>query len=120
VKLGSRVVPEHVLRDVQVFMQFYLLTFVVTASVVVALGADLVTAISASAECLGNVGPGFNVVGPMASFGPPPAASKIALTLAMWIGRLEVLTVLVLLRFEAWRAARWAADALPARTGERI
>ena len=38
-----------------------------------------------------------------------PAASKVVLTLAMWIGRLEVITVLVLLRFEAWRSARWAA-----------
>jgi trk system potassium uptake protein TrkH len=109
VKLGGRVVPEHILRDVQVFMLFYLLTFAVTATVTVALGADLMTGITASIACLGNIGPGFNDVGPMASFGPLHPVSKIVLTLAMWIGRLEVITVLVLFRLEPWRSARWAA-----------
>ena len=41
VKLGGRVVPEDILRDVQVFMLFYLLMFAVGAAVVVALGADI-------------------------------------------------------------------------------
>jgi Trk-type K+ transport system membrane component len=50
----------------------------------------------------------------MASFGPLHPASKIALTLAMWIGRLEVMAVLVFFRFEPWRSARWSA----ARGGE--
>ena len=45
VKLGGRVVPEEVLRDIQVFMLFYLLTFAVGAAVVVALGADILTGI---------------------------------------------------------------------------
>jgi len=110
VKLGGRVVPEHILRDIQVFMLFYLLCFAVGATVVVALGADLVTGITASAACLGNVGPGFNEVGPMSSFAGLHPISKIVLTLEMWIGRLEVLTVLVLLRWEAWRSARWTTS----------
>ena len=59
VKLGGRVVPEHILRDVQVFMLFYLLTFAVGATIVVLLGADLMTGITASIACLGNIGPGF-------------------------------------------------------------
>jgi trk system potassium uptake protein TrkH len=109
VKLGGRVVPEHILRDVQVFMLFYLLTFAVGATIVVALGADLMTGITASIACLGNIGPGFEAVGPMASYAPLHPLSKIVLILEMWIGRLEVLTVLVLLRLESWRRARWAA-----------
>jgi trk system potassium uptake protein TrkH len=110
VKLGGRVVPEPLLRDVQVFMLFYLLTFAVGTAVVVALGADLVTGITATIACLGNIGPGFDAVGPMANFAGLHPLSKIVLTLAMWIGRLEVLTVLVFFRLEAWRTARWAAD----------
>jgi trk system potassium uptake protein TrkH len=109
VKLGGRVVPENILRDVQVFVLFYLLTFAVGAAIVVGLGADLLTGITASIACLGNIGPGFNAIGPMASFADLHPISKIVLTLEMWIGRLEVLTVLVLFRFEAWRASRWAA-----------
>ena len=108
VKLGGRVVPEHILRDVQVFMLFYLLTFAVGAAVVVMLGADLMTGITASIACLGNIGPGFETVGPMASFAHLHPVSKVVLTLEMWIGRLEVLTVLVLFRLEAWRSARWS------------
>jgi trk system potassium uptake protein len=109
VKLGGRVVPEPTLRDVQVFMLFYLLTFAIGATIVVALGADLITGITASIACLGNIGPGFNMIGPMASFADLHPASKVTLTLLMWIGRLEVLTVLVFFRLEAWRAVRWKA-----------
>lgn len=109
VKLGGRVVPEHTLRDVQVFFLFYLLTFAIGAAIVVALGADLLTGISASIACLGNIGPGFNAVGPMANYADLHPVSKIVLSLEMWIGRLEVITVLVFLRLEPWRAARWSA-----------
>jgi trk system potassium uptake protein TrkH len=109
VKLGGRVVPESILRDVQVFMLFYLLTFAAGVAIVVALGADLITGITATIACLGNVGPGFDDVGPMANFAGLHPVSKVVLTLEMWIGRLEVLTVLVFFRLEAWRSARWAA-----------
>ena len=107
VKLGGRVVPENILRDVQVFMLFYLLTFAVGAAVVVFLGAGLLTGISASIACLGNIGPGFGPIGPMGSFAQLHPVSKFVLTMEMWIGRLEVLTVLVLFRSEVWRSARW-------------
>jgi trk system potassium uptake protein len=107
VKLGGRVVPEHILRDIQVFMLFYLLTFAVGAAIVVLLGADLITGITASIACLGNIGPGFGPIGPMGSFADLHPISKVVLTLEMWIGRLEVLTVLVLFRAEVWQGARW-------------
>jgi trk system potassium uptake protein TrkH len=110
VKLGGRVVPEHILRDVQVFVLFYLLTFSVGAAIVVGLGADLITGITASIVTLGNIGPGFGAVGPMDNFAALHPISKIVLTLEMWIGRLEVLTVLVLFRPEIWRSARWKVE----------
>ena len=74
-----------------------------------ALGADIVTGITATIACLGNIGPGLNQVGPMAHFGDLHPVSRVTLTLAMWIGRLEVLTVLVVLRPEAWRSGQWSA-----------
>jgi trk system potassium uptake protein TrkH len=119
VKLGGRVVPEHILRDVQVFMLFYLLTFSVGAAVVVLFGADLLTGITASIACLGNIGPGFGAIGPMGSYADLHPVSKIVLTLEMWIGRLEVLTVLVLFRLETWRGARWAAPGAADASGPR-
>ena len=109
VKLGGRVVPETDLQGVVVFFLFYMLTFAVCSAIVIFFGADLVTGISATAATLGNVGPGFNQVGPMAHFGDLHPISRIVLTLAMWIGRLEVLTVLVILRPEAWRSGHWSS-----------
>jgi trk system potassium uptake protein TrkH len=103
VKLGGRVVPDDVMRGVLVFFLFYMLVFAVCTVVVSAFGVDLVTAITASIACLGNIGPGFNLVGPMANFADLHPVSKVVLTLAMWIGRLEVVTVLALLRPEVWR-----------------
>ena len=107
VRLGGRVVPESILRDVQVFMLLYLLTFAVTAAIVVGFGATLIEGITGTIACLGNIGPGFGALGPMGSFADLHPISKVVLTLAMWVGRLEVLTVLVLFKWEVWRTARW-------------
>jgi trk system potassium uptake protein TrkH len=116
VKLGGRVVPEEILQVVVVFFLFYLLVFSICTGIVVALGADIVTGITATIACLGNIGPGFNQVGPMANFADLHPVSRVTLTLAMWIGRLEVLTVLVVLRPEVWRSGQWSADGrAPAR-----
>ncbi len=107
VKLGGRAVPEEVMRGVLVFFLFYLLVFAVCTTVVVSFDADIVTGITASIATLGNIGPGFNRVGPMAHYAHLHAASKVTLTAAMWIGRLEVLTVLAILRPEVWLTSRW-------------
>jgi trk system potassium uptake protein TrkH len=106
VKLGGRVVSDEVMRGVIVFFLFYLLLFAICTLVVGAFGADLVTALTASIACLGNIGPGLNAVGPMANFADLHPVSKVVLTAAMWIGRLEVLTVLALLRLEVWRGSQ--------------
>jgi trk system potassium uptake protein TrkH len=114
VKLGGRVVPASIMQGVVVFFLFYMLTFAVFSAIVILLGADIVTGISATAATLGNVGPGFSQVGPMANYADLHPISRIVLTAAMWIGRLEVITVLVILRPEAWRTGQWSAGRLGA------
>jgi trk system potassium uptake protein TrkH len=74
--------------------------------IVVGLGAGIIEGLTASIACLGNIGPGLGAVGPMGHFGDLHPVSKVTLTAAMWIGRLEVLTVLALLRPEVWRSIR--------------
>ena len=107
VKVGGKVVPDDVMRTVLVFFLFYVLMFVLCVTAVVLLGTDLITGITATMATLGNVGPGLGQVGPMANYGYLHPLSKLVLTGAMWIGRLEVLTVLALLRPEVWRSAHW-------------
>jgi trk system potassium uptake protein TrkH len=114
VKLGGRVVPEDVMRAVVVFLMMYFLVFALGTTIVALLGTDVVTAMTATIATLGNIGPGLNKVGPMVNFAHLHPASKLTLTAAMWIGRLELITVLALLRPEVWRTARWTDTAKPA------
>ena len=107
VKLGSIVVPESVIRSVLLFFFFYILTFAVCVVVVISFGEDLETGITATFGALGNIGPGLGAVGPMLSYEEIHSASKIVLIVAMWIGRLEIVTVLALLRLEVWTNSHW-------------
>ena len=53
---------------------------------------------------LGNVGPGFGFAGPMGSFDPFSPVSKTVMIVLMWMGRLELLPVVVLVTKSYWRA----------------
>ncbi|HKJ57900.1 MAG TPA: potassium transporter TrkG, partial [Halobacteriales archaeon] len=68
------------------------------------LSLSVIEALSASAATLGNVGPGFGVVGPMNSYLPFSPASKLLMVLLMWAGRLEIIPALVLLTGAYWRS----------------
>jgi trk system potassium uptake protein TrkH len=107
VKLNGKVVPDAVMRSVLVFFLLYLLTFAGTAGLVAMFESSLQLGLVGSIVTLGNIGPGFGPIGPMGSFADLAPATKTVLSLAMWLGRLELMTVLVLLRPEAWRDARW-------------
>jgi len=61
-------------------------------------------AMSAVAATLGNVGPGFGIVGPMNSYLPFPNSSKLLMVGLMWVGRLEILPVLVLFTGSYWQS----------------
>ena len=67
----------------------------------VPLGALDTLAVSASA--LGNGGPAFGVTGPMASFAPLGDVSKLTMIVLMWLGRLEIIPVVVLFTRHYWR-----------------
>ncbi len=95
------------MRTVLVFFLFYVLMFGLCVMAVVLLGTDLITGITETMATHGNVGPGLGQVGPMANYGHLHPLSTLVLTGAMWIGRLEILTVLALLRPEVWRSAHW-------------
>lgn len=109
IRLNGQPVDERTLRAVLAFVVMYVGIFVVGAGLLaiharfgtVELG--ITEAIAASAGTLGNVGPGLGVAGPMGSYAPFDASSKLVMALLMWIGRLELLPVLVLLTRNYWR-----------------
>jgi trk system potassium uptake protein TrkH len=98
VRIGKKVIPEDVVTSVTTFFLLFLTLFAVGGLVLASMGSiDLVTAFSASAACLANVGPGFEMVGPAqnyAFFSPP---AKIVLVILMIVGRLELYTAMVLI-----------------------
>ncbi|HSD57278.1 MAG TPA: TrkH family potassium uptake protein [Methanotrichaceae archaeon] len=108
VKLGRVTVRDEILRPSNIFVALYLIIFAV-ASLLLAIASygdprmDITAITSAVATTLGNVGPGFGMVGPMYSFAEVHPLGKIILMLCMWIGRLEVVTALVLLVPEFWK-----------------
>ncbi len=101
VKIGGKVLPERVIEAVWGFFSLYVACFVVFMLIVLATGEDQVTAFSAVAACMNNLGPGLGEVG--AHFGNLSDTAKWTLSLAMLMGRLEVFTLLVLLSPAFWR-----------------
>jgi len=102
-RLGGRIVPIDVVRAVSAFITLYVALLVTTAVGLVLLGSDGVTAFTAALATLGNIGPGFAGVGPMASYADLHPAAKAWLTFAMIAGRLEVVTVFVVFTRAWWR-----------------
>jgi trk system potassium uptake protein TrkH len=103
VKLNQKPLQEGIIRDIISFIFLYILVAVVASIVLVFLGLNLETSISAVAATLGNVGPGLGLVGPALNYANLPGAAKVILTICMWLGRLELFTVLVILSPRFWR-----------------
>jgi len=103
IKLNSKTVPDDVMQAIVSFVVIYFMIFAVSTGLLSLLGMDLISSLTSSIATLGNIGPGFGVVGPMASFDVVPFIGKLVLIANMWIGRLEVFTVIVMLTPEFWR-----------------
>ena len=103
VKLDGRVVEEQALRSVLIFFAAYMF-ITLGASLVVALdNFTFGTTFTAVVACIGNIGPGLELVGPMGNYAAFSGLSKVVLSLCMILGRLEVLPVLVLFSRNAWK-----------------
>jgi trk system potassium uptake protein TrkH len=100
--VAKRVIPDDVVSAVTTFFVLFLLLFASGGLALTIMGLDPESAFSASAACLGNIGPGFGSVGPTMTYAPLPALGKLILAALMIIGRLELYTVLVLLFLRRW------------------
>ncbi len=103
IKIGGKTVPEDVMRSVLGFLALYIGIFALGSVLLAGLGVDFVTSFSAVAACIGNIGPGFGLVGPADNFAQMPYLGKWLLIWCMLLGRLEVFTVIIFLVPEFWR-----------------
>jgi len=103
VRLGNKAVDEKILTGVQGFFFMYILVFIIAVLIISLENLDWATTISSVAATLGNVGPGFGIVGPMGNYSSLSSLSKFVLSFCMSIGRLEILPVLLLATPSFWK-----------------
>jgi len=104
IRVDKKPIAPEVLSSVSTFCLLYIFVFVAgTLLLTAGENLPLMTAISASATALGNVGPGLGAVGPVGNFAGLTDFSKVVLAILMLLGRLELFTVLVLFTSAFWR-----------------
>jgi len=102
IKLGEQLVPDRVVDAVWGFFAVYLIVFLTMVCILLGVSdLDFLTAFSAVAANLNNLGPGLGDVAE--NYQAIPPATKWVLMLAMVLGRLEIFTLLVVLTPEYWR-----------------
>ncbi|MCB1337000.1 MAG: TrkH family potassium uptake protein [Maritimibacter sp.] len=105
IRYNGRAVSDDVVAGVMSFLFFYALTVGLVAMALDFDGLDNATALSASLTAVANVGPGVGpIVGPAGNFATLSDFAKSMLAFAMYAGRLEMLTLFVLLMPSFWRA----------------
>jgi trk system potassium uptake protein len=85
------------------FMLLFVITNAVLTFYLYASGYDMMTSLSASLSCIGNIGPGFARVGPSLNYSFFDAWDLFALSIGMIIGRLEIFTFLLIFLPSFWR-----------------
>jgi len=103
IKIRGKAVPENVMRSVVGFLVLYIGLFVVCSIALAGTGMDFLTSIGAVAATIGNIGPGFGMVGPVENYAHIPYLGKWLLIWCMLLGRLEIFTVIILVVPEFWR-----------------
>ncbi|GHF17614.1 Trk system potassium uptake protein [Kordiimonas sediminis] len=100
---GARMAPDLPI-SVLAFLAAFFASIAIFTLLLAMMDIDFVTALSASATAITNVGPGFgDIIGPSGNFSALPDGAKWLLCLAMLLGRLEVFTLLMLFDPQFWR-----------------
>ena len=108
-RFGKTRVTEPIVEAVQSYFLFYMFLFMTSTFLLafidanLAEGLDLVTAATAVAASIGNIGPGLEAVGPASNYSNLPDLAKWLLSGLMIVGRLEIFPVLVLFTKDLWR-----------------
>lgn len=112
-KMGGQILDDDVRRNVSAYIGLALVIFFIAtfflmilhneAGVAPEKHLDLDTAFTAVIATLNNIGPGLNMVGPMANYAFFTAPGKLLLTLLMILGRLEIMVILCLFVPGFWR-----------------
>jgi trk system potassium uptake protein TrkH len=101
-KLDNRILPVEVPSGIAAFTFLYILMFFAGGILVSLDNVDFISSFSASGSCLGNIGPGFGVIGPLSNYSVFSDGSTIVLSFLMIAGRLELFTLILLFTKKFW------------------
>ena len=101
---NGRRVQEEIIRSIVTFFVIFQMTILSIALILALSGVDFLTSLGCAISAVGNVGPGLTPeTGPSGNFAHLPATAKWAMSIGMLLGRLEILTVLVLFYPRFWQ-----------------
>ena len=96
VKVGDNIIEPSVIRSAVLYIVAFTLIFVVGTMLIATTGPDFEESFSASLASMGNVGPGFGASGSLGNFSHFTPFAKFVMTVEMFLGRLEIYTLLML------------------------
>tara|TARA_A200000113_G_scaffold143181_1_gene128685 strand:- start:595 stop:2043 length:1449 start_codon:yes stop_codon:yes gene_type:complete len=104
-RFNGKKVTESTYESVVIFFFVYIITFASSALLLSFSGLDFLTCISAAASAISNVGPGLgDIIGPEGNYSSLSNYSKLVLIITMFLGRLEMLTIFVLILPSFWKS----------------
>lgn len=106
IKINEKPISSNTISDVISFVFLYIGVFFIGTLLLSLNNFDLITTASAMATCLGNVGPGFNLVDPTLNYSIFSNASTLLLSFVMLVGRLELFTFILLFTRQFWNPDR--------------
>jgi trk system potassium uptake protein TrkH len=102
IKVGGTTIDDQGVESALVYILLYLGILLASMLCITAFGVDLLTAFSAVAAAMGNVGPGFGSVGSMNNYGNLSDPVKWVLTIDMLLGRLEIFALILFTTIRQW------------------
>lgn len=102
--MEKEIIPHETIRKVMTFFVVYLFIFFVGSAIMSFFKLDMISAMSATAATLGNVGPGFGLIGATEPYTFLPSLAKIILSFFMLLGRLEIFTLFFIFTPAFWKS----------------
>jgi trk system potassium uptake protein TrkH len=102
ITMDKKVIDHEVVRTVNAYLMVYILLFITSLLIVSIDGASFTTNFTAVTATINNIGPGFDLAGPMSNYSTFSDFSKVVLSFAMLMGRLEIYPLLLALIPTTW------------------
>lgn len=106
IKMGGHNVPQVIVGNVTRFFYLYIIIFAVLTLLISLTELSMIDSMGVIAACMSSVGPAFGIVGPTATYADISNFGRLVVIAAMILGRVEIFTLLIIMRPDFWRVKR--------------